>query len=132
MKRTITGVSGGGFAEDLSRAQVSFGTSLGIPITCEFTPQVLERIIMNLSEMAQHLRNQIAAKGGHLQVDAVSAKDATAASPVGGGKVLVGVRAENNNVLYHFSLTPDVAERLSTELREAAESARRQAAQTRQ
>ena len=132
MKRTITGITSGGFAEDLSRAHVSFGTSLGVPITCEFTPQVLERMITGLSEMAQRLRNQIAAKGGTLQVDAVPVKDATAASPVGGGKVVLAIRAENNNVLYQFALIPDVALRLSADMREAVESATRQAAQTRQ
>jgi len=131
MKRTITGITGGGFAEDLSRAQVSFATSLGIPITCEFTPQILERIIASLAQMAQHLRNQTATKGGHLQVDAVSATDATAASPVGGGNVILAIRLDNN-VLHHFSLNPELASRLLTELQQAEESAKRQASQTRQ
>jgi hypothetical protein len=131
MKRTITGISSGGFLEDLSSVQVSFSTSVGVPITCHFTPQVLEKIIMSLSEMAQHLRNQQAAKDGHLQIDAAMAEDASASSPVGGGNVILGIRTPNN-VLYNFALLPEIATRLLTELQQAEESAKRQAAQTRQ
>jgi hypothetical protein len=101
MKRTITGISGGSVAEDFSFAQVSFGTTLGIPITFQFSPRVLELV------------------------------DATASAPVGGGKVVLAIRAESN-ILYHFALAPEAALRLLTELAEAEESARRQAAQTRQ
>ena len=131
MKRTITGISGGAFAPDFSYAQVSFSTTLGIPVTCQLSPHVLERIIMNLSEMAQHLRNRQAVPGGHVQVDAVTAVDATASAPVGGGKVILAVRAENN-VLYHFALVPEIATRLLSEFTDAEQSARQQAAQTRQ
>ena len=131
MKRTVTGIGSGAFAEDFSFAQVSFNTSLGVPLTCQFSPQVLERVIMNLSEIAQHFRNRQIVPGGHAEVHAVTALDATASAPVGGGKVLVALRA-HNNVLYHFSLAPEVATRLLTEFQNAEESARQQAAQTRQ
>jgi len=131
MKRVVTGISAGAFAEDFSFAQVNFATTLGSSITCQFSPQVLERVIMNLSEMAQHFRNRQAVPGGHAQIDAVTAVDATASSPVGGGKVILAFRAENN-VLYHFALAPEVASRLLGEFQEAGESAQRQAAQTRQ
>jgi hypothetical protein len=129
MKRTITGISGA--APDFSFAEVTFGTTLRTPMTCQFSPQVLERVIMNLSEMAQQFRNQQAVPGGHLQVDAITAVDATAAPPVGGGNVVLAIRAQNS-VLYHFSLAPELASRLLAEFQQAAESAARQAAQTRQ
>jgi hypothetical protein len=131
MKRTITGIGSGGFAPDYSFAQVSFNTTLGIPIVCQFAPTILQRVIQNLSEMAQVFRNREAVPGAHVNVESLEAVDATAIAPVGGGKVVLAIRLANN-VMYHFSLAPELATRMLKEFGEAEESARRQAAQTRQ
>src|SRR5271166_582912 len=91
----LTGIVESGVAEDFSSVQVSFGVDHGKPVVCRIRPDTLQRIIIHLSEMAAHIRNQTLTKGEPHSVPAVLAIDAKAYSSVGGGKVILAVRAGN-------------------------------------
>ena len=130
MKRTIIGIRNASFAEDLSFVEVSFGTTIGASLACTFAPQVFERVVTALSALLQNLRNRKRSMGGHHEIHAAGAVDATALSPVGGGDTILMIR-EDNNLESHFALPPDVAARLAAELQKAIETSKRQAEQMR-
>jgi hypothetical protein len=117
----ITGIVESGIAEDFSCVQITFGVDQGKPLVCRARPDTLQRIIIHLSEMAASVRSQTLAKGDKRSIPAIVAVEATAQAPVGGNKVILGVRG-GNNVAQYFALTQEIAARLRSQLQTAAES----------
>ena len=116
----ITGIVESGVSEDFSSVQVSFGVDHGKPFMCRIRSDTLQPLIIHLSEMVAHIRNQTLTKGEPYSVPAVVAKDAKALSSEA-GKVIVAIRA-GNNVVQHFALTPEIAAQLRFQLQALEQS----------
>jgi hypothetical protein len=111
----ITGIVESGVADDFSSVQVSFGVDEGEPVVCRILPETLQRVIIHLSEMAAHIRNETLTKGQSHSVPAIVAIDAKAHSSID-GKVIIAVKA-GNKVVHHFALAPELAARLRSQLK---------------
>jgi hypothetical protein len=118
----ITGILESGVAEYFSSVQVSLAVDKGKPMTCRIRPDILQRMIIHLSEMAAHIRSQTLNEGQPYSVPAIIAIDANAHSSTD-GTVIVSVKA-GNKVTHHFALAPEIAVRLRSKLQESEEPAR--------
>jgi hypothetical protein len=127
----VTGIVSGGIANDLSSLRVSFGIQRGEPIVCEFRPDVLEGVVIKLSEMIQEFQNKTLSTHDHRLFAAAEVVEATASSPEGGGTVILTFRG-NTAVLSHFALRPEMSSRLRLQMQAVEEIAKSEAAKTRQ
>jgi hypothetical protein len=116
----VTGIVESGVAEDFSSVQVSFAVDQGKPLTCRIPAEILQGIIIHLSEMAAHIRSQTLTKGQPYSVPAIVSIDANARSS-SDGTVIVSLKA-GNKVAHHFALAPDIAARLRSALQATQEA----------
>jgi len=115
---------------DGSEIEMEFEGSNGEMITLVFDPAELDRFAGRTMQVVDHARNQKLAIGGHLSIQASEVVAAVADAPVGGGKVILALRGDNN-VVQHFALQPSEAEKLRPQLFRAVKSATAQKKKTR-
>jgi hypothetical protein len=117
-------------SEDGSLVELEFVSDEDATTRLSFDAKRFEQFASRAVEMFTEARNRRAATTGHLEIRAVLVVNATAQAPVGGDKVILFVRSDRGTA-YHFAMSPEDAEKLGPELFRAAESAKKQASQSR-
>lgn len=128
---TVLGLPKGSAAADGSFVVIELQTD-GRPLPpLKLSEQALARVTSRLTQMVRNLIIRRGNKTGHFETPVTSVKKAMSVSPVGGGRVVVAFQT-SNGLLYHYSMTPDQAHALRAEMVAAENSARKDAAATRQ
>jgi len=92
---------------------------------CKINPDVLAELLINLSDLAQHVRNQIVARFGELTIAALGVDAVAASSPTGSGKIIMSIQSRTGTV-HHFSFNPELSALLRSQMRNAEKSAHKQ------
>jgi hypothetical protein len=119
-----------GVAEDGSWLQMRFNLSAGAPVTLRFQTEQIESFIGKASQMVNQARSRRSTTSGHLAIQPVAVEAAAAQSPVGGGRVVLSLRAANG-VPYHFAIHEEESRSLRIQMEAAEESSRAQSQQGR-
>jgi hypothetical protein len=130
IRARVVSMSRASVAEDGSLIEMELTAKGGQVLVLQFQPDDLDNFVGRASQLFTHARNQMSAKGGHLETRAVGVADAAVTTAVGGSKVILVLRAENE-LQYQFALDVEVATWLTEELRRAAGLASDQSSQPR-
>lgn len=117
-------------AEDAARMELVFEDAAGEQVRLGFSSEQFDLFTNHAIQLFTHVRNEKLAIGDHLEIQPVGVVAAAADSTIGGGKVLLHLRADNG-VQYHFALDPDEADALRPQLFRASKSAEKQARKSR-
>ncbi len=117
-------------SEDGSLVELEFVSEEDTTTTLSFDAARFERFASMAVELFTDARNRRAATTGHLEIRAVEVVALMAEAPAGGGKVILCVR-NKLGLPYYFSMSPEDAGKLRSELFRAAKSAKKQASQSR-
>ena len=126
----ITGMPHAYVSNDGMLVELKFESAQGETIYLSFDAERFEQISSRAIELFTHARNQRLTTGDHLAIHPVAAVATMANSSIGGGMVLLSIRA-GNGVPYHFAISPEEADALRPQLSRAAKSAKKQASQSR-
>ena len=107
----ITDMPMASFIEDGSIVEVEFKTEKGNTIALRFATNDFDRFVGRAAQLIAGARHQTLSIGDHLEIHPVPAVAAMAQAPEGGGRVILSVRSDTG-LPYHFSLSPEEAERL--------------------
>ena len=129
-KLKVAGMRHAYVSEDGSLIELEFVSEEDTITRLSFDAERFERFASLAVELFTEARNRKAATTGHLEIRAVEVVDSTALAPAGGGKVILSVR-NKLGMPYHFSMPPEDAQKLRSELFRAAKSAKKQASQFR-
>ena len=130
MTDRITAFPSASVLEDGSLIVLEFESESGKRTTLSFSPDDFEGFVSRATQLVAGARNQKLSKGDHLAIHPVPAVTTMAKTPVGGGRVILSIRADNG-IPYHFSISPEEAEALPRQLFRAAKDAKKQASQSR-
>jgi hypothetical protein len=108
------------YAEDLSRAIVTFTTDNGV-VTYQFSIFDLQTVVGAMSQMVMFAQSQTLSKGDHFVTPALDAADAMAAPVADKNKVVVSVKMQNGMVC-EFGLEQPEATRLREDIQKAEKS----------
>lgn len=115
--------------EDGSLVELQFKSIRG-PVTLVFDPDDLERFASRSVELIREAQNRRRASAGHFVSVASDVVAAGADAPIGGGKVILLLRA-TNGIVQQFGLTPSQSAELRPQLEDAELKAAAGAAQPR-
>ncbi len=115
---------------DGEKVALTYENEDGEKVRLVFSGEQYEKYSTKAIQLFTRARNQRLAKGGHSAIHAVAAEATMASAAIGGGRVLLSVRADNE-VPYHFAISPEKALGLRRQLLSAAKSAIKQASEPR-
>lgn len=121
---SVRSIVSSNISADLCEIDIVLATEDGLRRVCKINPDVLAELLINLSDLAQHVRNQIVARFGELTIAALGV-DAVAASPTGSGKIIMSIQSRTGTVHY-FSFNPELSAFLRSQMRNAEKSAHKQ------
>src|SRR6476620_10298451 len=98
---SVRGVVSSNISADLCEIDIVLETEDGLRRVCKINPDVAE-LLINLSDLAQHVRNQIVARFGEPTIAALGADAVAASSPTGSGKIIMSIQSRTGTV-HHFS-----------------------------
>jgi hypothetical protein len=122
---SVRGVVSSNISADLCEIDIVLETEDGLRRVCKINPDVLAELLINLSDLAQHVRNQIVARFGELTIAALGADAVAASSPTGSGKIIMSIQSRTGTV-HHFSFNPELSALLRSQMRNAERSAHKQ------
>ena len=107
------------YAEDLSRAIVTFTTDNGV-VTYQFSIFDLQTIVGAMSQMVLFAQSQTQSMGYHFVTPVLDLADAMAAPVADKNKVVLSVKLQNG-IFCEFGLEPSVATRLREDMEKGGE-----------
>jgi hypothetical protein len=121
---SVRGVVSSNISADLCEIDIVLETEDGLRRVCKINPDMAE-LLINLSDLAQHVRNQIVARFGEPTIAALGADAVAASSPTGSGKIIMSIQSRTGTV-HHFSFNPELSALLRSQMRNAERSAHKQ------
>ncbi len=128
--KVITKMPQASVTEDGELIELVFKDQEGVEEALQFSSDDFERFITRAVQLFTHARNQKLSIGDHLAIHPVPAVTTMANTQMGGGRVILSIRADNG-IPYHFSISPEEAEALPRQLFRAAKDAKKQASKSR-
>ncbi len=119
---SVRSVVSSAISADLCEIDIVLETEDGLRRVCKINPDVLAELLINLSDLAQHVRNEIVARFGELAIAALGVDGVAATSPSGSGKVILSIQSRTGTV-HHFSFNPELSAILRSQMRSAEKSA---------
>jgi hypothetical protein len=91
---SVSGIVSSNISADLCEIDLVLETEDGLRRVCKINPDLLAELLINLSDLAQHVRNQIVARFGELTVAALGVDAVAASSPTGSGKIIMSIQSK--------------------------------------
>ena len=95
---SVRSIVSSNISADLCEIDIVLATEDGLRRVCKINPDVLAELLINLSDLAQHVRNQIVARFGELTIAALGADAVAASSPTGSGKIIMSIQSRTGTV----------------------------------
>ena len=113
---SVRSIVSSNISADLCEIDIVLATEDGLRRVCKINPDVLAELLINLSDLAQHVRNWIVARFGELTIAALGVDAVAASSPTGSGKIIMSIQSRTGTV-HHFSFNPELSALLRSQMR---------------
>ena len=97
---SVRSIVSSNISADLCEIDIVLATEDGLRRVCKINPDVLAELLINLSDLAQHVRNQIVARFGELTIAALGVDAVAASSPTGSGKIIMSIQRGGTCIIF--------------------------------